>query len=161
MEPDEDWRKYVKEADIYYKLSEQMKQSQPLIAYFSNLHGLRKVTHNMPKKADKKLTKRILKYLNEKTQILEEMKPSLDISKKAEGKEIFEEFIHSALAKVDKNEKDKSQTIDQQMAKNFMTIALLIEVMETFDALSEEWQERKQYCIFKAGHIMQMINKGK
>jgi uncharacterized protein (DUF4415 family) len=102
-----------------------------------------------------------LKYLNEKTQILEEMKPTLDISKKTEGKEIFEEFIYSALAKVDKKEKDKKQNIDQQMAKNFMTIALLIEVMETFDAISEEWQERKQYCIFKAGHIMLMIDKGK
>ena len=74
---------------------------------------------------------------------------------------MFEEFIYSALARVDKAEKDKKQAITEQTAKNFMTVGLLIEVMETFDSISEEWTERKQYCIFKAGHIMQMLNKKK
>lgn len=61
------------------------------------------------------------------------MKPTLDISKKTEAKEIFEEFIYSALAKVDRMEKDEETTVDQRIAKNFMTVGLLIEVMETFD----------------------------
>ena len=77
MDQEEVWRKYVKEAEVYYKLSEQLKESNPLIAYFANLHGLRKVTRSLPKPAPKK----VIKYLNMKTQILEEMKPSLDISK--------------------------------------------------------------------------------
>lgn len=92
---------------------------------------------------------------------MEEMKPTLDISRKAEAKEIFEEFIYSALARVDKMDKDPNTEIDERIAKNFMTVALLIEVMETFDCLSEEWVERKQYCIFKAGHIMQFLRQGK
>ena len=73
------------------------------------------------------------------------MKPTLDISKKNEAKEIFEEFVYTALGYADKREKDKQLKVDVQTAKNFMTIAMLIEVMETFDCLSEEWQERKQY----------------
>lgn len=42
-----------------------------------------------------------------------------------------------------------------------MTVAILIEVMETFSWLSEEWVERKQYCMFKAGYIMKSLNDGK
>jgi len=83
------------------------------------------------------------------------MKPTMDISNKNEAKEIFEEFIYSALAYVDKKEKDKGEEVNEQMAKNFMTISLLIEVMETFEGLSEEWKERKQYCVWKAGYIQQ------
>mmetsp|Transcript_2700 Transcript_2700/g.2515 ORF Transcript_2700/g.2515 Transcript_2700/m.2515 type:complete len:81 (+) Transcript_2700:117-359(+) len=68
-----------------------------------------------------------------KKALLEEMKPTLDISNKNEAKEIFEEFVFTALAYADKKEKDKSEKVTQETAKNFATIALLIEVMETFE----------------------------
>lgn len=61
------------------------------------------------------------------------MKPTLDISNKSEAKEIFEEFVYTALAYADKNEKDKDQQITTETAKNFMTVSMLIEVMETFE----------------------------
>jgi hypothetical protein len=72
------------------------------------------------------------------------MKPTLDISKKTEATEIFEEAIYSALARVDKMEKEGNEDLER-IAKNFMTVTLLIDIMETFDCLSEDWVERRRY----------------
>lgn len=63
MDTDSSWRSYIKEADIYYKLSEEMKLTHPLIAYFSNLHGLRKVSKNLNKNLAKKTKSKIMAYL--------------------------------------------------------------------------------------------------
>ena len=135
MEDVEDWRVLVKEAELYYKLSEEIKNVHPLIAYYMNLHGLEKVHKNLmslsPDKKYKSIKAKVSKYLGTKTSLLEEIKPTLDISKKTEAIEIFEEYVFSSLAKVDKMEKDPSTKIDMQTAKNFMTVAILIETMET------------------------------
>ena len=58
-------------------------------------------------------------------------------------------------------EKDPSVKINMRIAKNYMTVAILIETMETLNWLSEEWQERKKYWLFKVGHITKWINEGK
>jgi hypothetical protein len=60
METNE-WRSYVKEAEVFYKLSEELKFTHPLIAYFANLHGLKKVAKNMHNKIPKKVKNKVLK----------------------------------------------------------------------------------------------------
>ena len=48
METPVNKEKIIQEAEIYYKLSEEIKHSNPLVAYFVNLHGLRRVARNLP-----------------------------------------------------------------------------------------------------------------
>ena len=60
---EEGWKLFVKDAEVYYKLSEEMKLTHPLIAYFANLHGLRKVTKNLNKRVPKSIAKKVTKYL--------------------------------------------------------------------------------------------------
>lgn len=81
MPKSEDWRSIIKDAEVYYKLSEEMKLAHPLIAYYANLRGLEKVSENMNQCKSKSVKKKVRDYLEEKTTLLEELKPSLDISK--------------------------------------------------------------------------------
>jgi len=84
-----------------------------------------------------------------KVEVLEEMKPTLELSKRDEAREIFEDFIYAALTKVDKEEKDNPSESDESTAKNFMTVALLIDAMDNFEPLNKEWKDRRKYCICK------------
>lgn len=47
MASNDDWKSIIKDAELYYKLSEDMKLTHPLIAYFANLHALEKVSKNL------------------------------------------------------------------------------------------------------------------
>ena len=81
MSKKSDYKSIIRDAEIYYKLSEEMKLAHPLIAYYANLHGLEKVSKNLNKTSSKKDRKLVMEYLRTKTELLEELKPNLDISK--------------------------------------------------------------------------------
>ena len=64
MEGSDDWRLLIKEAELYYKLSEEIKNVHPLIAYYMNLRGLEKVYKNLMKLSSDKKSKSIKAKVN-------------------------------------------------------------------------------------------------
>ena len=53
------------------------------------------------------------------------------------------------------------ETITKKNAMDFKRTKDFIELLELFDdAMTEEWQERRKYCVYKAGTIMKALKNG-
>ena len=71
-----------------------------------------------------------------------------------------ENFVLSVFAQTDKEERT-CETITRKNAVDFKRTKDFIEILSLFeDALTDEWQERRRYCVYKAGTIMKALKNG-
>ena len=71
-----------------------------------------------------------------------------------------ENFVLSVFATTDKEERT-CETITKKNAMDFKRTGDFIAILQLFnDWCSDEWQERKKYCTYKAGTIMKALKNG-
>ena len=71
-----------------------------------------------------------------------------------------ENFVLSVFAQTDKEERT-CETITRKNAVDFKRTKDFIEILELFEgAMTDEWLERRKYCVYKAGTIMKALKNG-
>ena len=82
-------------------------------------------------------------------------------STKEDHRYVVENFVTSAFTNADKEERT-CETITKKNAKDFNTCSHFIMLLSVFgDAYDEgEWEEKRKYCVFKAGSIMKALKAG-
>jgi vacuolar protein sorting-associated protein VTA1 len=71
-----------------------------------------------------------------------------------------ENFILSVFAQTDKDERTCEQ-ITKKNAVDFKRSCDFIQLLDLFEeGMTEEWSERRKYCIYKAGTIMKALKNG-
>jgi hypothetical protein len=93
---------------------------------------------------------------------LEEMKKALpEGSQKEDHRYSMEEFVMSAFTNADKDERT-CETITKKNAKDFNTCSHFIMLISLFGTAYDEgeWEEKRKYCVFKAGSIMKALKAG-
>ena len=66
----------------------------------------------------------------------------------------------SVFAQTDKEERT-CETITKKNAMDFKRCKDFIELLELFEnCVTNEWEERKRYCVYKAGTIMKALKNG-
>ena len=83
-----------------------------------------------------------------------------DVASKEDLKLHVENFVLSVFAQTDKEERT-CETITKKNAVDFKRAGDFIAVLTLFDAeLSQEWANRRKYCVYKAGTIMKALKAG-
>ena len=136
-----------------------MKDSVPIMAYhckfFAVKKGLSLCSANPGPMADKAKT-----FLVNELSDLEAMKAAMGDVAQDDLKYHVENFVLSVFAQTDKEERT-CETITKKNAMDFKRTKDFIELLELFDgAMTDEWQERRKYCIYKAGTIMKALKNG-
>jgi len=91
---------------------------------------------------------------------LEAMKAAMGAVEQADLKFHVENFVLSVFAQTDKEERT-CETITRKNAADFKRTMDFIALLTLFDdAMTEEWEERKRYCMYKAGTIMKALKAG-
>ena len=81
-----------------------------------------------------------------------------DINKE-DMKIAVENFVLSVFASTDKDERT-CETVGKNQAIAFKRSQDFILVLTLFGALTPEWEERRKYCVYKAGTIMKCLKSG-
>jgi vacuolar protein sorting-associated protein VTA1 len=136
----------------YIKYSMEMKEHVPIVAYYCKLYAIQKgneIIKNDQTGADTSAIKQFL--LGEITD-LENIKKNLpEGTTKAEHRFVVENFVTSIFTTVEKDERTceeitKKNAIDFNRASHFI---MLLSIFD--DCWDETWEQRRKYCIFKAG----------
>jgi len=91
---------------------------------------------------------------------LEAMKKAMGTVEQNDLKYHVENFVLSVFAQTDKDERT-CETITRKNAVDFKRTKDFIDLLDLFeDCLNDEWQERKRYCVYKAGTIMKALKAG-
>ena len=69
-------------------------------------------------------------------------------------------FILTIFASVDKEERT-IETITKKHAIDFKRIQDFVNVLTLFGPLDPDWEQKRKYCVFKAGTIMKALKEGK
>ena len=71
-----------------------------------------------------------------------------------------ENYVASVFTKCDLEERT-CETITKRNAIDFNVCSQFIMLLEMFDNVYDEsWEEKRKYCIFKAGTIMKALKQG-
>ena len=137
----------------------QMQKSVPVMAYHCKFYyvqkGLELCKNNPGPEADEAKST-LINSLGD----LEQMKQAMGDIQKEDLKYHVENFVLSVFAKADKEERT-CETITKRNAMDFKRAGDFIQILSLFpDAWSDEWQEKKKYCVFKAGSIMKALKQG-
>lgn len=97
------------------------------------------------------------KFLLEQMDILEKLKPSLDLSRD-KGEVLCRNFAMNVFDKAD--EIDRMGMADKATAKMFYSAGTFFDIMEQFGQLDEEIIEKKKYAKWKATEILNAIRSG-
>jgi vacuolar protein sorting-associated protein VTA1 len=99
----------------------------------------------------------------EVTQWVHSMFSDLEVLKKQIGalktKDYFEKFVLSVFAGADIE--DRRQGADKTTASKFLVCSQFIEVMNVFEPLPPDWEEKRLYCKWKARDINAAIKEGR
>lgn len=91
---------------------------------------------------------------------LEAMKANMGDVKKDDLKFHVENFIMTVFIQTDKDERT-CEEITKKNAMDFKRTQDFIALLDLFEgAMTDEWAERKRYCIYKAGTIMKALKAG-
>jgi len=91
---------------------------------------------------------------------LENMKKAMGDVKQEDLRFHVENFVMSVFANTDKEERT-CETITKRNALDFKRTGDFIALLELFDdCYTQEWQEKKQYCTYKAGTILKALKQG-
>ena len=136
-----------------------MADSVPIMAYhckfFAVKRGLGLCAQSPGEAADKAKA-----YLVQELGDLEAMKGKMGDVKQEDLKFHVENFVMSVFAQTDKDERT-CETITKKNAMDFKRTGDFIQLLGLFDdAMTDEWTERRKYCIYKAGTIMKALKEG-
>ena len=88
------------------------------------------------------------------------MKQAMGDIDKDDLKYHVENFVLSVFAAADKNERTV-ETITKKNAMEFKRAGDFIQILSMFgEVYTDDWQEKKKYCIYKAGTIMKALKNG-
>ena len=91
---------------------------------------------------------------------LEQMKAAMGgLTDKEDLKAHVENFIMSVFAQTDKDERTV-ETITKKNAVDFKRAGDFIVLLTLFGELDGEWEQRRKYCVYKAGTIMKALKAG-
>lgn len=146
----------------FFKYSMDLKTPVPIVAYYCQLYGVQKGLEIVKNDTSGQDTSAIKKFLMGEMQNLETMKKALpEGSTKEDHRYAVENFVTSAFTNADKDERT-CETITKKNAKDFNTCSHFIMLLSVFgDAYDEgDWEEKRSYCVFKAGSIMKALKTG-
>ena len=143
----------------YFTYAAQMRESVPIMAYhckfFAVKRGLALCNDNPGDMANKAKS-----FLVNELSDLEAMKAAMGDVAQDDLKFHVENFVLSVFAQTDKDERT-CETITRKNAVDFKRTKDFIEILELFEgAMTDEWNERKRYCVYKAGTIMKALKNG-
>lgn len=80
---------------------------------------------------------------------------------KAEHRYVIENFVTSVFTNIDKEERT-CETITKKNAQDFNRTSHFIILLSMFEEAYEEggWEEKRKYCVYKAGTIMKALKNG-
>ena len=88
------------------------------------------------------------------------MKQAMGEIDKDDMKFHVENFVLSVFAAADKAERE-DETINKTHAIQFKRSGDFIQILSMFEGVySDEWQEKRKYCVYKAGTIMKALKAG-
>lgn len=93
---------------------------------------------------------------------LEKMKPSLpEGTSKDDHRYVVENFAAGIFTNADKDERT-CETITKKNAVDFNTASHFIMLLSMFGTAYDDgnWEEKRSYCVFKAGTIMKALKVG-
>ena len=92
---------------------------------------------------------------------LEAMKKAMpEGTVKADHRNNVENFVMSVFTNVDKEERT-CETITKKHAMDFNRTSHFIMLLSVFDdCYDDSWEEKRKYCVFKAGNIMKALKTG-
>ena len=136
-----------------------MKDSVPIMAYHCKFYAVKKglglCSANPGEMADKAKS-----FLVNELGDLEAMKAAMGNVEQNDLKYHVENFVLSVFAQTDKEDRT-CETITRKNAVDFKRTKDFIELLELFDeCMTEEWAERKRYCVYRAGTIMKALKNG-
>ena len=146
----------LKPVSVYMTYATQMRKSVPVMAYHCKLYfvqkGLNICKENPGPDADAAKST-LLGELDD----LEAMKKAMGDIDKDDLKFHVENFVLSVFAKADNDERT-CETITKRNAMDFKRAGDFIQILALFpETYTDEWQEKKKFCIYKAGSIMKAL----
>jgi len=69
-------------------------------------------------------------------------------------------FVLTVFAKADKEEREV-ETITKKQAIDFKRVSDFVQILTLFGELDPDMEEKRKYCVFKAGSIMKALKEGK
>ena len=76
-----------------------------------------------------------------------------------DAKDHFENFVTQVFVNADTE--DRSGQSNKTTAKNFLVCSHFIEVMNVFEELPPDWEEKRKYCKWKANDIAKALKEGR
>ena len=142
----------------FFMYAAQMRNNVPVMAYHCKFYAVQKglslIKDQTGEQADQ-----AKQYLLGELGDLEAMKQAMGDIDKEGMKANLDNFILSVFAQTDKEERT-CETITKKNAVDFKRTGDFIQVLSVFDALDPEWEERRKYCVYKAGTIMKALKSG-
>ena len=91
---------------------------------------------------------------------MEAMKKAMGETSKDDMKFHVENFILSVFAATDKEERT-CEKITKKNAVDFKRTGDFIMLLSLFEGgMTEDWKEKRKYCVYKAGTIMKHLKEG-
>lgn len=82
-------------------------------------------------------------------------------STKADHRYVVENFVTSVFTKVEKEERT-CETITKKVAMDFNSCSHFIMLLSSFgdECYDDGWEEKRKYCVYKAGNILKSLKQG-
>jgi len=79
---------------------------------------------------------------------------------KEDHRYVVENFVTSVFTNTDKEERT-CETITKKNAQDFNRCSHFIMLLSQFgDTYTDDWEEKRKYCVFKAGTILKALKNG-
>lgn len=145
----------------FIKYSMEMRQHVPVMAYYCKMYAVQKgleIIKNDTSGADHSNAK---KFLVNEMGDLEEMKKAMpEGHTKDDHRNFVENFVVTIFTNTDKEERT-IETITKKQAMDFNRCSHFIMLLSLFDdTYDDEWEEKRKYCVFKAGTILKHLKNG-
>lgn len=137
----------------YLQRADELKQHEPLVAYYCRLYAMERGL-KIPTKERSKTTNAILISLMSQ---LEKDKKSIQLG--PEDNFYVEGFASSVFAKADKQ--DRSRRADLNTAKTFYAASIFIEILHQFGPLQPDMEQKQKYAVWKAADIRKALSEGR
>ena len=145
----------------FIKYSMDMRTAVPVVAYYCKLYAVTKgleIIRNDKSGADVSKPKQ---FLVGEMGDLEQMKAALpEGTTKADHRHVVENFVASVFTNTEKDERTV-EVIGKEQAAAFNRCSHFIMLLTLFDdAYDDAWEEKRKYCVYKAGSIMKALKAG-
>ena len=139
----------------YLLRSEEMKDVDPIISYYTLKYALRLALEYSRKNGKRTETKT---YLLGITAILQEK--GNYITENIQSQQHFEKFIKNLFVSAENQERKSGST--KETSQKFLILSYFIDSFNIFGEISQDWLEKKYYCIRKAENNFEDItNNGR